>query len=1228
MKTKNKILCCIFLVLFVQIRTYAQRAEVVMQTGHSSNISSIAFSPDGKILVSATFGTTILWDVKTGAKIRELQGGSPVSFSPNGKILAAQASTATIWSVSSTIKLWDVESGKEIRTFEPHTNYLSLVSFSSDGKTLASLGSAVDGKKTIKLWDVKTGKEIGMHEGLPFVESFSFSPDGKILASRGFIGYRGFDQEIGIKLWDVESGKEMKTLEGYGPVSFSPDGKILAILDGKKTIKLWDVKTGKEIRMLEGHSGAVSSVSFSPDGRILASGKWGETILWDVMSGEKIRTLGGGLHVFFSPDGKILASDSRDGLKLWDVESGNELATVPVSLGGRAVSAVGTVFSPNGRILATAEGDDRFSDKPFTKLWDMKSLKEIRALQGHAQIVWIRSVSFSPDGKILATGSDDGIIRLWDIESAKQRVMVKGRSLAVEHLSFSPDGKILASGSKNGIITLWDMKNAKQIVTLEPRLKNVTHLSFSPDGKILSSGRDAGDYGDQTLQLWDVESGEEIRAFEEAYRYYYLSPDWRVLASVGYMMGEPIKLWDVKSGKQIRTLQSNRPTEGMFTWISFSHDSKILISGRSLKQRSLGEWPMEITFWDVESGNEIRTVEGQKVVFSPDGRILVTRDRQGRKFIFKLWDVKSGKEIRTFEEHVDRLPKFSFSQDGKILVTSKDSTILWDVESGNEILRLKEDSLSVISISFSQDGKILVTRGSGGIKLWDVRSGNKISTLGKSDWWYIPLSFLGSDRKILATLPDGKSIKFWDMETGQLSANLIPIDTTDYVVTTPDNYYTASKGATKGVAFRVGTRAFPFEQFDLKFNRPDIVLKRIGYAPQELIDAYHKAYLKRLKKMKFTEDMLAEDFHLPEIEILSQNLPLSTEEKILTFKVKAEDSKYLLDRLNVYVNDVAVFGTDGISLRDKKVSTIEQEIVLELSHGANKIQISALNEKGVESLKETFEVAYQGPTTQPDLYVVAIGVSKYRQSQFNLQYASKDANDIARLFKGKRGLFKDVYTTVFTDENATVENIRKAKEFLMKSKVDDQVILFVAGHGLVSQELDYYLATYNTDFFNPSQNGLPYEDLENLVDGIPARKKLVLIDACNSGEIEKEEVEIAAVPNTNVKARSFRGMRLKKELGMENVNEFLRELFADLRRGTGAVVLSSSSGAEYSYEDEKWRNGVFTYSVIEALQKGKAGRVKVSELINYVADRVKALTNGKQNPTMRRENLEYDFVIY
>ncbi|WOB70533.1 hypothetical protein [Microcystis aeruginosa] len=382
-------------------------------------------------------------------------------------------------------------------------------------------------------------------------------------------------------------------------------------------------------------------------------------------------------------------------------------------------------FSPDGKTLVSGSYDNTI------KLWNVETGKEIRTLKGHDS--YVLSVNFSPDGKTLVSGSEDNTIKLWNVETGQEIRTLKGHGSFFNSVNFSPDGKTLVSGSEDNTIKLWNVETGQEIRTLKGHDSTVYSVNFSPDGKTLVSGS-----VDNTIKLWNVETGQEIRTLKGHDSTVYsvnFSPDGKTLVSGS--VDKTIKLWNGSTGKEIRTLKGH--DSGVYS-VNFSPDGKTLVSGSV--DNTIKLWNVETgKLWDVETGEEILTLKGHdsavySVNFSPDGKTLVSGSVDKT---IKLWNVETGQEIRTLKGHDELVRSVNFSPDGKTLVSgSWDKTIkLWNVETGQEIRTLKGHDNWVNSVNFSPDGKTLVSGSADNtIKLWNLGTDWGLSDLmGRScDW--------------------------------------------------------------------------------------------------------------------------------------------------------------------------------------------------------------------------------------------------------------------------------------------------------------------------------------------------------------------------------------------------------------------------------------------------------------------------------------------------------------
>ncbi|WP_235526267.1 WD40 repeat domain-containing protein [Nostoc piscinale] len=506
-----------------------------------NGLTSIAFSPDGQIIASASLDTNVrLWDTK-GKLLKTFQGHqdkvNSVVFSPDGKTIASASD-------DQTIKLWDLN-GNLLQTFKGHQYGVYSVVFSPDGQIIASGGN----DQTIKLWDLN-GNLLQTFKGHQnSVLSLAFSPNGQTIASASY--------DSTVKLWDL-SGKELQTFKGHQErvpiksVAFSPDGKIIASASHDKTVKLWDLN-GNVLQTFQGHQNSVNSVVFSPDGTTIASAGRDNTVKLWALNGTLLQTLKGHQawveSVVFSPDGKTIASAGGDNtVKLWNFKS-QFLPTFNFTSSSMA-------FSPDGKTIALARGD--------VELWDLNGT----LLQTLRHQTLVNSVAFSPDGKTITSASNDNTVKLWDLNGTLLQTF-SGHQDFVNSVAFSPDGKTITSASNDKTVKLWDL-NGTLLQTFSGHQDFVNSVAFSSDGKTIASASN-----DKTVKLWDL-NGTLLRTFQgdqSSFTSLAFSPDGQIIASANdYGI---VRFWDLK-GKQLEVSPVNQYP---ISSIVFSPNGKIVAFG-------------------------------------------------------------------------------------------------------------------------------------------------------------------------------------------------------------------------------------------------------------------------------------------------------------------------------------------------------------------------------------------------------------------------------------------------------------------------------------------------------------------------------------------------------------------------------------------------------------------------------------------------------------------------
>ncbi|KYP14385.1 caspase family protein [Flavihumibacter sp. CACIAM 22H1] len=546
-------------------------------------------------------------------------------------------------------------------------------------------------------------------------------------------------------------------------------------------------------------------------------------------------------------------------------------------------------------------------------------------------------------------------------------------------------------------------------------------------------------------------------------------------------------------------------------------------------------------------------------------------------------------------------------------------------------------NISATAACFTSNENFVTTGADARIIEWSVKTSVPIRQVNQNERYLFYTVNLSPDRKYLYGVEGDKTVKFLDYKTGELVFQFLSTDYSSYLLVNREGYYMTNKNSVNNLAYLYNGSTYNYSQFDAILNRPDKVLTSIGYLNTDSRNSLQKAYEMRLKRtgIKTVEIPIQS---APKISIGTNDIKNQVESASVQVIVKGQDVKSPIERIWVRVNGVAVFGTKGRPVK----STVQQQgylmettLSLPLMVGKNDIEISLGNSSGIESTREYLSINRKAAIPQRTVYLVAIGSSKFKDAARNLQFADKDSKDILAYFKQNPAPFQAIVPINLVNEQVTREKVLAIKKELLKTSVDDVVMIYFAGHGLISQSLDYYLSTYDIDFSAPEKRGLSMYDLEGILDSIPARNRIVFLDACHSGDFDKEERKQEEKQRTvkgNVVFGTVQQQKTAPGLTTFSTYELMRQYFLEGDKGIGANILSSSSSREFSWEEGTVKNGLFTHCLLEGLKsfladENKDGVIDLSELQIYVARQVSLLSEGRQQPVTRAENQFSNLVL-
>lgn len=623
--------------------TFSRRA-----LGHATNWSdapgawAIAFSPDGKYVLTGL--DVKRWDVATGKTVPWPQDRSfwaqALAYLPDGKHFATGGSDGLV-----TVR--DAFTGREQRRLKGHTKKICALGVSADGKRL--LSGSEDG--TARLWDLESGRllhTLAGHRGK--VTSVALSPDARWALS---CSPRDGERNKGFvfRVWDLKTGEQVSGPWGHShaiyAVTVSPDGRRLASGDWDGVVKLWELASGREVRTLKmwpGEDKLVRELAFLPDGQrlLVASDGWDGLQCWDIRSGKEVLSFEdcptSVKYLKVTSDGRRALSSSQGGhVIVWDLATGEEIRTL-TGWPTETPTIRAVAFSPDGRLALSAGGCDvervkklrdeaRVEGRKFEyslgiiKVWDIRSGRLLRVLRGHKREV--ATAVFLKGGKQILSGggAGDGMLRLWDTRTGKelrQLTELKGEKCC---LSVSPDERLLAIGGREGQLKLFELSTGKLLKNLRGDQKKIYRVHFCSDGKhVLTSG------AERAVKFWDVGTGQCVKTWPLTGAAVAFSVDGRLA------LGFNGSLLDLTTGTTLCVLPVARDD---LSNASFSPDGKLVAT--------TGQEGV-VKLWDVVSGKLMHTLFGKRVpesfrsvAFSPDGRDVLAGGNGGRLKVWSVW---------------------------------------------------------------------------------------------------------------------------------------------------------------------------------------------------------------------------------------------------------------------------------------------------------------------------------------------------------------------------------------------------------------------------------------------------------------------------------------------------------------------------------------------------------------------------------------------------------------